>query len=1399
MKSRYFRLLKLFVSTMMFFNLAFSRAQTIILNQEFEKDTIIQLFSQIDKAFSFKISGTSILKSDTSLVRVVLEDIDGNRILIYETYNLISLDDTIKVLNGCDESCYLKETNPSKLYIDVINATFRFDSLMLTTFKFDNPDSLQSDLNYFNDSVKISTINKNIVIYDKYWRAGRTSFSDWSYQQKEEFFGRKYNLFGLDYYKGGVFELKSSGDYTKETSQYVSSYNWRNRHGANNPLSPYFDGDNQYFTGWITPVEDQESCNTCYIFATTAAVETRLNLYYNIHHKINSHHFDYYISEQDVWKCGTDLNISCDLYGTSEYAYDRLQSQYRCTDEYYNYHVSAGNNCEKPGNPDGEIRINGSQSLFLYSGSWDAFKLNLIKSGPVTGYIPNFPNGAHYVEITGFETGTKGLKVYCKKFNDDTDIVLKEKSAFDGALLCHFKNSYGLDWGDNGFGILPIEDFTSVYYTTGPLFWENHIHDPNSSATAILCSDEDGDGYYWWGTSQQTPCASCPEGISNMEDCDDSNRDLGPYSASYDCISNCDTETGFLSPTGNYFVNVNTRIKKDIQINSGCTVTVNSTLYMAPEKKIIVKIGGKLIINGNGKITSSCNQLWQGIEVIGSENLQNVMNQGVCLVNPGGVIENAICGIKTIPLFIESGAIINANGAIFKNNKTAVYFSKYSKNYDPILTKLENCQFETSEILSDGSSPIELVRLENLSNANCLTFKGCTFRQIGNQKIATGINAFNSFFKCINNNTIKTTFHNLYYCIYGICSTPVSPIVIIDNCEFDSSFKAIYISGLTAPQITRNIINIPSSYCNFIPVDGFTAYGLYLDASTAYKVEENTFFCDQYTDQIPNYIKTCGVYIRNSGAYANEIYLNIFANLNYAVAAYGRNRNGINEGLQIKCNTFIDCATDIGIYKGTSEFTEDIGIRMDQGDYNTSNPSSSAGNVFTSISFQYHIKDVDNASGNSLRYNHYNYSSIPTNLRMIPSQNLSPNIGIHENFQSYFNYILSCPSRFASGPNFLSSLNSTADSLLSMVDSTSFILKQNVDDGDTPGTINLILASPIDQTYSVYNDLINKSPFLSNSAMTFAVEREELLPPYMLRDILVANPHSAKSDSVFNALENRFVQLNDTLMGEIMANYEIVDSKEQTEISRAEFRQKWGLARNNIFTEMLSDSTQILSDSILKFYSKSDLIIDQYKKALHYASIGNFENAEEVLNGINTSGFNLDRLSEHLLFEEWINFIYNFSLLDSLSTLDSLQINLLYKIISADPNYNTIAAVCARNELIMTGYLGYIEPLDFNSEQKSERVRKQYPIYKSNETNRCLIITPNPAYDFVKIEYEIPYNCNEAVIMISDIYGTKIKQIAVYSNKNDIMLDLKSFKNKCLVVSLLFCDKSKISRILLIK
>lgn len=127
-----------------------------------------------------------------------------------------------------------------------------------------------------------------------------------------------------------------------------------------------------------------------------------------------------------------------------------------------------------------------------------------------------------------------------ESFPDGYLLELKQFSPEQGDTYWIFKNSWGEDWGDNGYAYVALSNFNIVvngilsddptittdnfpqYPFTPPIdtsYW------PADFDNSINCVDEDGDKYCNWGISETKP-STCPSFCKAKKDCDDSNPDL---------------------------------------------------------------------------------------------------------------------------------------------------------------------------------------------------------------------------------------------------------------------------------------------------------------------------------------------------------------------------------------------------------------------------------------------------------------------------------------------------------------------------------------------------------------------------------------------------------------------------------------------------------------------------------------------------------------------------------------------------------------------------------------------------------------------------------------------------------------------------------------------------------
>ena len=414
---------------------------------------------------------------------------------------------------------------------------------------------------------------------------------------------------------------------------------------------------------------------------------------------------------------------------------------------------------------------------------------------------------------------------------------------------------------------------------------------------------------------------------------------------------------------------VNINLNGYLIIESNATLNIkSSTLSFGDVNSgIIIKPGGKLIVDGS-LLTSMCyNSKWQGIQVWGNENIhQNMVNgrylQGVLELKNGATIENAVCAVDLWnPLDVHSeGGIVWAEDATFRNNAKAVRSLNYS-NYSPSSgTEAQNASwFRNCSFILD-SEYIGNETFHNhveLNNVDGIKFYACSFSADNSvSQLASSISAIyassagfivtsecsSPSFPCPENNLIYSTFNGFDNAIHVTNNGGSVRTFSVSNSEFWNNERGIYATNTGYATIIKNIFNVGNNaQCN---------YGVYVDGVTNFCIEENNFLRNPSTTN-----RTYGIAVENSGSY-NDIYLNHFNNLYCGNISIGNNivsgNNGL--GLTYTCNT-------------NSGNTHDFGVLRDgtYGNIDNSQGSSSLAAANTFSASQYHFYNKGN---NNLTY-----------------------------------------------------------------------------------------------------------------------------------------------------------------------------------------------------------------------------------------------------------------------------------------------------------------------------------------------------------------------------------------------------------------------------------------------
>ncbi len=492
---------------------------------------------------SINVSGSVVLPSKEDYLRVILVDDKGKEFLVFEAYYPLYNLGTSSFENICNETCNLSQINPSKLKIETNISDFS----KINIFSL----SISSGAKLSQKDSAVNLINKNLRENNESWVAGETSVSKLSYADKKAMYGNGSVAppAGFEYYSSGVFGDATAAQVLLSTSSSSSttlptSWDWRNRNGKN----------------WISPVKSQGHAGLCWAFASVAAVESSFNLYYN-------DLLNYDLAEKE-FNCGVfnDFYFSSSTYGygsdslTGGYPYQGLGYikksgvveesciPYLLTSSGYFVDSSCSSattvNCSNFTLTSGRCAVNDTNCAFCKTKNFAAGVSAC--SGKTMFSISDFkPVGDdNYSIVTDLNILKKALiekgpltvgSSFYNVLNSDANIsahamlLVGYETDSIGRTILIFKNSWGSDWGADGYAKTYFPSIHQVFYVLNPTIKSNGTN------PLVKCVDEDNDSYCSWGIGAKP--STCSTSCNALEDCDDSNPGLRAFDSNYNCVN----------------------------------------------------------------------------------------------------------------------------------------------------------------------------------------------------------------------------------------------------------------------------------------------------------------------------------------------------------------------------------------------------------------------------------------------------------------------------------------------------------------------------------------------------------------------------------------------------------------------------------------------------------------------------------------------------------------------------------------------------------------------------------------------------------------------------------------------------------------------------------------------
>ena len=821
----------------------------------------------------------------------------------------------------------------------------------------------------------------------------------------------------------------------------------------------------------------------------------------------------------------------------------------------------------------------------------------------------------------------------------------------------------------------------------------------------------------------------------------------------------------------------------NIIIEDGGTLIISDSIFFNEHSKIIVKPGAKLFLQ-DGAVLTAINHSWIGVVLQGDQNLNS---KPEFITNGNNTISKAFQAINS-----HFGTKISMTGTKFLNNYEDVFINRNENNS----ITFTNCDFViTSDALvqfSVSTSTDEFVRLRHIDKVKFVNCNFYDYRETSEYApYKIGISAHNvkniEVLPALMASDIhKSSFNNLKYGIKAITSTASSINVV--KADFNTS-RGIYLHGYMGHNNIRLINNIfsikdynttieiiitdgkntykikepiPPGHPDHPGEDHTRAYGIYIDnRAVNYHIEGNTFTADNN-----NKNNRFGIVVKENRGEINPLYRNTFNNLENAVQAIGMNRSfsqSTHTGVEILCNNFTDIGTDIFVTNDINATIPNYGIAPLQGNIN--NP---AGNLF-STDFQ--IANINNELAN-FSYFHRNLNDPNFNLREVPEEILGE-VFISQIGQN-FNESL-CPDNTPQRP--FPTVYDLAVSVI-MLEASMFAnnaaeslvntsLNLLVDGGNTNLIVNSIIKTNVFTAWFNYLNLMLLSPFLSDEVLLELAKKETGFSHAMIRDIMVANPQSAKNKDVMRALQNRNNALPSYMIQQIEGGLSILGQKEKLEFERTQYRKNYDkhlfelIEIYNIYSDSLPNADIKIVD-LLNLRTQPEYLL---MLSEHYAAKNDFTMANNSLNRILTEcDIPRHERNEYANLQNYYSFYsslisnQNFDLFD----LDSITIAELNQFES----YGGLAGGKARAILLMNNASSYIEPIYLPIPSMTP---KKQVVSIPVENNYSFAIYPNPANNYINIEYNYEDNEGDLGFAIIDNLGRIIYRTNL-QNKQDVVL-----------------------------
>lgn len=847
--------------------------------------------------------------------------------------------------------------------------------------------------------------------------------------------------------------------------------------------------------------------------------------------------------------------------------------------------------------------------------------------------------------------------------------------------------------------------------------------------------------------------------------------------------------------------------------NNGVLNINNTTLYMAKDGRITIEPGSRVNIV-NSLITAkepspSCEfprYKWHGIVVEGRPTLNQVpiANQGYLYIQ-NSTIESCGNAISTYSLDLAGninwaktgGGIVKCNGATFRNNGRHVAFYQYIRpNGGNNASSFVDCTFEVDGAIDVSGGINRPVIMVTTWGVKGVAFNGCTFkntngsinadkafynRGVGIHSVESQLNigAVTDRFGCVD--IKRGSFFDLTQGFESFQSPSATLGHKLSKQDFTQNDRAINLSNGLATSVFKNNINltVPNNYYNRNRSVNDINYktgilGVYTNSATGYRIEQNTFTMTggKVSGQVIVPIVMQNTDATGGGAFFR---LNNINNTNIGTQTQTNNSNA-----NIACNE----------YRGTGVSGHPNNSALQLNLLSTTGITPWFGECATGTN-QIAIdkrKDFANTFITNAR-DGLNQPSTVKNYVVKLNRPNRPATGIRMNFDF-------CELRGLSVQNFdcrvIDEFKNPCErtyepwpggdpKLRYYLGKTDFqLINSQIQAGEASSLMQMVQQGAAIPAITVYNSLINNSPYLSNAIIEAMLVYSTHLTEQQLTNILIAN--AALADPIYQMVLNSPL-FSASSIAQITSAQTSNDNALATAYStRNYYYGEMVNARNDVILQynlhaLSDDSLNNWTDSIITFLStQEDIESKKLLLATHY-NVQHYTTAVNLLSQITNNGT-----------QEDIDFLAYYNLMLQVATngrniyqLNDEELNTL----TALTTHQTTAAEAAKGILtLLNGQLFDLFIERINGEQEGGYGKAQItstPLIQQNDFINCTVY-PNPTQASATIKYELKKYKRNIEIEVFDITGKKIYSSQTNALQGNITIDTQNWPNSIYII-----------------